>query len=103
MVRDMSDCELAEFDPSLGNLSTQMRKLNFDQWFATLQHVLRVLYFMCHRVQNIQEVILDNIDHFLEVLAKRPMHDQENTEELVFYEIVSKFRYSSYFHDWSFF
>ncbi|VDK83260.1 unnamed protein product [Onchocerca ochengi] len=82
VVRDMSDCELAEFDPSLGNLSTQMRKLNFDQWFATLQHVLRVLYFMCHRVQNIQEVILDNIDHFLEVLAKRPMHDQENTEEI---------------------
>ncbi|VDO33637.1 unnamed protein product, partial [Onchocerca flexuosa] len=94
VVRDMSEHELAEFDPALGNLSTQMRKLNFDQWFATLQHVLRVFYLMCRRVQNIQEVILDNIDHFLEVIAKRPMHDQEITEELVFYEIVSKFRYN---------
>uniref|UniRef100_A0A1I7VZL4 Vacuolar protein sorting-associated protein 54 n=1 Tax=Loa loa TaxID=7209 RepID=A0A1I7VZL4_LOALO len=80
VVRNMGDHELTEFDPSLGNLSTQMRRLNFDQWFATLQHVLRVLYLMCRRVQNIQEVILDNIDHFSEVLDRRPIQDQEITE-----------------------
>ncbi|KAM3716609.1 Vacuolar protein sorting-associated protein [Dirofilaria immitis] len=82
VVQNMNDHELAEFDPSLGNLSTQMRRLNFDQWFATLQHVLYVLYLMCCRVQNIQEVILDNIDHFSEILAKRPRNDQEFTEEI---------------------
>lgn len=86
MVRNMGDQELAEFDPSLGNLSTQMRRLNFDRWFATLQHVLRVLYLMCRRVQNIQEVILDNIEHFLEILARRPTQNQEVTEESVFHE-----------------
>ncbi|EJW79046.1 hypothetical protein WUBG_10044 [Wuchereria bancrofti] len=78
----MDDHELTEFDPSLGNLSTQMRRLNFDQWFATLQHVLRVLYLMCRRVQNIQEVILDNIDHFSEILASRPVRNQEITDEM---------------------
>ncbi|KAL3986141.1 Vps54-like family protein [Acanthocheilonema viteae] len=82
VVQNMGDQELAEFDPSLGNLSTQMRRLNFDQWFATLQHVLRVLYLMCCRVQNIQEVILDNINHFSEIIARRPMPDQEITEEI---------------------
>ncbi|CAG9534461.1 unnamed protein product [Cercopithifilaria johnstoni] len=82
VVRNMGDQELTEFDPSLGNLSTQMRRLNFDQWFATLQHVLRVLYLMCCRVQNIQEVILDNINHFSEVTAGRPMQDQEITEDI---------------------
>ncbi|VDM12344.1 unnamed protein product [Wuchereria bancrofti] len=82
VVRNMDDHELTEFDPSLGNLSTQMRRLNFDQWFATLQHVLRVLYLMCRRVQNIQEVILDNIDHFSEILASRPVRNQEITDEM---------------------
>ncbi|VDM92260.1 unnamed protein product [Litomosoides sigmodontis] len=80
IVRNMGDRELAEFDPSLGNLSTQMRRLNFDQWIATLQHVLRVLYFMCRRVQNIQEVILDNIDHFSEAISIRSVQDQEIVE-----------------------
>uniref|UniRef100_A0A0R3RTR6 Vacuolar protein sorting-associated protein 54 n=1 Tax=Elaeophora elaphi TaxID=1147741 RepID=A0A0R3RTR6_9BILA len=82
VVQNMSDQELAEFDPSLGNLSTHMRRLNFDQWFAALQHVLRVLYLMCRRVQNIQEVILDNIDNFSEIIARRSAEDQEITEEV---------------------
>lgn len=82
VVQNMDDHELTEFDPSLGNLSTQMRRLNFDQWFETLQHVLRVLYLMCRRVQNIQEVILDNINQFSEILASRPVRNQEITDEI---------------------
>lgn len=77
----MGERELIEFDPSFGNLSTQMRRLNFEQWFATLQHVLRVFYLMCRRVQSIQEVIQDNINHFSEVIARRPVQDEEITEE----------------------
>lgn len=92
----MGDQELSEFDPSLGNLSTQMRRLNFDQWFAALQHVLRVLYLMCRRVQNIQEVILDNINHFSETIARRPMKEQEIIEKSVFHGIVLKFKPSWY-------
>uniref|UniRef100_A0A915PSQ6 Vacuolar protein sorting-associated protein 54 n=1 Tax=Setaria digitata TaxID=48799 RepID=A0A915PSQ6_9BILA len=84
VVRGMGDHELAKVDPSLGNLSTQMRMLNFDQWFATLQHVLRVLFLMCRRVQSIQEVILENIEHFSVVLARRPVQGQETAREVDF-------------------
>ncbi|VDN07709.1 unnamed protein product [Thelazia callipaeda] len=77
VVQSVSDDGLTEFDPSLGNLCTQMRRLNFDQWFTTLRHVLHVFYLMCCRVQSIQEIILDNTDHFLQVLSIRSKKNQE--------------------------
>lgn len=86
--------ELAEFDPSLGNLSTQMRRMNFDQWFATLQHVLRVFHLMCHRVRVIQEAMQDNIEHFLEVIANRPVQDEEvnDAEQFVFFLFINSIK-----------
>lgn len=88
VVRNIGDGELSEFDPSLGNLSSQMRRMNFDQWFEALQHVLSVLYLMCRRIQSIQEVIIDNIEHFTDVIVGKPNQAEQFMEKLVFLNSV---------------
>ncbi|VDN22907.1 unnamed protein product [Gongylonema pulchrum] len=90
VLKSISDDELSEFDPSLGNLCTQMRRLDFNQWFNALKHVLHVLYLMCRRVQSIQEVIIDNIEHFSNTVARRPSQTEQNVDELCSSTFVSE-------------
>uniref|UniRef100_A0A0N5AQS1 Vacuolar protein sorting-associated protein 54 n=1 Tax=Syphacia muris TaxID=451379 RepID=A0A0N5AQS1_9BILA len=64
VVKNLAADQITEFDPSLGSLSSQMRRLDFEQWCDALKHVFEVLYCTCKKVQSIQELILENIDHF---------------------------------------
>ncbi|KAK0408500.1 hypothetical protein QR680_003996 [Steinernema hermaphroditum] len=53
--------DLSDFDPSLG-YGEQMRKMNFEQWFESLKAVFHAFLLFSHRVQSIQELIIDNIE-----------------------------------------
>ncbi|VDM30015.1 unnamed protein product [Toxocara canis] len=73
VVSSCRDQQLAVFDPTLGSLGNQMRKLSLDEWLLALEHLLRVLFFMCRRVQSIQELILENIDRHAAILHENPL------------------------------
>lgn len=70
VISSCRDHQLSVFDPSLGTLGNQMRRLNLDEWLAAFDHLLRVLFLMCRRVQSIQELILENIDRFGDVVPQ---------------------------------
>lgn len=71
VVKNLQEEQMTECDPSLLNLSSQMRKLDFTQWLASLENVLRVLFYMCRRVLSIQELIAENIDKSNELFRGR--------------------------------
>uniref|UniRef100_A0A0M3J030 Vacuolar protein sorting-associated protein 54 (inferred by orthology to a C. elegans protein) n=1 Tax=Anisakis simplex TaxID=6269 RepID=A0A0M3J030_ANISI len=58
---------LSVYDPTLGSLGNQMRKLSLSEWLNALEHLLHVLFYMCRRVQTIQELITENIDRYVEL------------------------------------
>uniref|UniRef100_A0A915D155 Vacuolar protein sorting-associated protein 54 n=1 Tax=Ditylenchus dipsaci TaxID=166011 RepID=A0A915D155_9BILA len=66
------ECEsnLADFDPSLGNLAEQITRMTLTQWVDTLSAVLRSLYLLCCRVMSIQELIIENLLFMEELRAK---------------------------------
>uniref|UniRef100_A0A0M3IYS3 Vacuolar protein sorting-associated protein 54 n=1 Tax=Anisakis simplex TaxID=6269 RepID=A0A0M3IYS3_ANISI len=59
--------QLSVYDPTLGSLGNQMRKLSLNEWLNALEHLLHVLFYMCRRVQTIQELITENIDRYVEL------------------------------------
>ncbi|VDD86917.1 unnamed protein product [Enterobius vermicularis] len=65
VVKNLAADQITEYDPSIGNLSSQMRRLDFTQWSAALKHVLSILFYTCRKVQSIQELIIENIDQFI--------------------------------------
>uniref|UniRef100_A0A914UTW1 Vacuolar protein sorting-associated protein 54 n=1 Tax=Plectus sambesii TaxID=2011161 RepID=A0A914UTW1_9BILA len=66
--------DLTEFDPTLGNLGDQMRKMDFDKWFDLLSEIFDKLYFLCRHVQCVQYLMVENID---EVAGRLGSSDNE--------------------------
>uniref|UniRef100_A0AAF5D1K0 Vacuolar protein sorting-associated protein 54 n=2 Tax=Strongyloides stercoralis TaxID=6248 RepID=A0AAF5D1K0_STRER len=55
--------ELEEFDPSSTyNLTQQMKKMDFIQWFETLKNLFSILVLFCKKILSIQEMIIENVD-----------------------------------------
>uniref|UniRef100_A0A7E4VVQ6 Vacuolar protein sorting-associated protein 54 n=1 Tax=Panagrellus redivivus TaxID=6233 RepID=A0A7E4VVQ6_PANRE len=63
---------LTEFDPSLGNLGDQMRRLTLPQWKECLKAVFHSLLLFCRRVMSIQELIMENVNNITMFESTRP-------------------------------
>lgn len=88
MVKNLAADQITEYDPSIGNLSSQMRRLDFTQWSAALKHVLSILFYTCRKVQSIQELIIENIDQFIHLYNG----DQTASHQSERYLLVHNFR-----------
>uniref|UniRef100_A0AC35TV51 Vacuolar protein sorting-associated protein 54 n=1 Tax=Rhabditophanes sp. KR3021 TaxID=114890 RepID=A0AC35TV51_9BILA len=55
--------DMTDLDPSsTHNLTQQMKKMDFIQWFETLRDLFAALVLFCKKIQSIQELILENVE-----------------------------------------
>uniref|UniRef100_A0A0N4ZXL0 Vacuolar protein sorting-associated protein 54 n=1 Tax=Parastrongyloides trichosuri TaxID=131310 RepID=A0A0N4ZXL0_PARTI len=76
---------LDEFDPSTTyNLTQQMKKMDFIQWFNTLEDLFSLLILFCKKIQSIQEMVIENVERIkLMKLKDKEPYDHTSSHHTV--------------------